>query len=94
MADKKEKKLVWKNVNPEVFQDWSCNAEVAVLKLNGKPAYYEVQQMNGNEITCKFFYGNQGVSIDDDWKRYASLEEAQEACQQHYHRLVVENSTI
>ncbi len=88
MKQIKAKKLEWYAVIPEVFESWSINANIAVLTLNGRPAYYQVSKVS-NCIGCQLWVGNQGITIKD-W--LFSNTEGKRLCQQHYNSLVRENA--
>jgi hypothetical protein len=81
------KKLNWEKVKPEVFEDWSYNAKVAILSLNREPAYYQVSEV-GDYISSTIWHGNRGIDIGN----VSSLEEGQTKCQDHFNKLIYENS--
>lgn len=82
----KVKTLKWKEVKPEVFENWSFNAEIKVLTLNGRPAYYQVASVS-NDISATFWHGNMADTIKDG----ISLEEGEEVCQKHFNNLILSN---
>jgi hypothetical protein len=83
----KAKQLKWVKVKPEVFEDWSYCAEINVLTLNRKPAYYQVHKV-ADCVSCGLWVHNSCVDI----KSWITLEEGLDACQQHYDSLVRENA--
>lgn len=83
----KNKILEWIEEKPEVFEEFTHKAFINVLKLNGKPAYYQVDNFAGN-IRGSFWCHNQASRVccfSND------IETAKEECQKHYERLVFEN---
>lgn len=83
------KELVFKEVKPEVFQSFAFRAEIEVLKLNGKPAYFQVAKVYDN-ITASFWCHNQGFVFKNYCK---NPNDGMDACQEWFNNLIESNST-